>query len=360
MKKSSIVLLCLSISYLMAGKYNSVVKAFEEQPGYVQPISTLLGSFGGSGWHHSSSVSKEFTASISLPITFTAIHENDRSYSDVFVDSTVLKSDEPQHIKDELAYQPYTSPTIFGKEGAPTLKEYNVDPDSKLIYRTSEGEYSFNPYLLSDGIPDMAAFNWMPLPTIQAEFSMYYTSLKLRYLGRPHKELGIHYPGAGIQHDLRSFLPKLPLNITVFGNFALPILNWTPGEDITGTVEMRGFSTFSGMTFGFEPINSKLDLFIEAGWEYSRLSTGGHLTFYETDKKGNITLEEVNPDMTLIGRNRFRMTLTLAFTPGKRYRLSGNVGVGAETTFMVNPLAFRFSKQYKEDTETETHNKELQ
>ncbi len=340
--KKAIPTTLLFATALLAGKFDSAVESFQNAPGYVAPIATILGTFSSTGWNHQSTIGKEFTGSISLPVAFVVIADKDREYSDVFEDKIILTSLLPEAEKQARGYKSYTTPTIFGKTPAPTLHKAlpNVDgiPDDSTTV-------SF-----SDGIADIASFNWLPMPTFQAEFSAYNTSLKLRYLGKPGHDLGIHLPGVGVQHDCGSFLPELPVNLSLFGNFAFPIVNWRPGENITGTLEMRGFSTFTGVSVGREMVAGKLDLMLEAGWEYSKLSTGGELVIYPENPLDVDKIEVIKPDMDLEGRNRFRAGVVIAFNPGKHYRISGGVAVGSEYAYMANPLAFRFGQQNHNDT----------
>jgi len=325
--------LFLITTSLFAGKFDSAVKAFETAPEYVSPIATILGTFGSTGWNHKSSISKEFCGSVSLPVTFVVIADEDRMYNSVFVDTNLFESNLTQEEINARAYVPFTAPTIFGRTAAPTLKSTNLNG-----YDEPAGS---SPVYFSDGIEEIASFNWLPLPALQAEFSAYYTSIKLRYLGKPGKKLGVHFPGIGLQHDCSSFLPELPLNISFFGNIATPILNWRPGNGITGTLEMRGFTSFTGITIGKNLPKAKLDLLLETGWEHSTLSTGGEL-YIASDS------DWVRPDMKLEGRNRFRVGIICAFNPGKHYQISGGIAHGSEQAFMASPLGFRFAKSTKE------------
>ncbi len=315
------------LTSVTAGKFDAAVRAFESQPDYVKPAATLLGSFGGSGWNHRSSIPREFTTSISLPITFAIINDKDRSYTGEYTDSAIFNSALSSPEKNARAYKSYTTPTIFGRKAAPTLYRSVLGVDGDVIDSI--------PVYFSDGIEDMAAFNWMPLPALKLELSRFYTSLKLRYTGKPGGSLSIHYPGAGIQHDLRSFIPGLPLNITLFTNFSMPIVNWSPGEGIDGEIEMRGFSGFSGLTVGKKI--KHFDIFMEMGMEYSRLSTGGELYIADDD-------EWIHPDMTIRGRNRFRMSLSVSFSPKTWYLCSGSASVGAEGALSVTPIAAEFRR----------------
>ena len=339
--KKLVIVLITALS-VFAGKFDSAVRAFESQPKYVEPIATVLGTIGGTGWQNSSFVSKSLRGAISLPISITILHDKDRIYSDTYIDSGILFSNLPDSVKAVDAYKGYITPTVFGTEPAPTLYKSVTDVDGNIVDSI--------PVYFSDGIPDVASFNWIPMPTLQAEISYLYTSIKLRYIGRPSSTLSINYPGIGIQHDIKSFLPNLKsVSITAFGNFSFPILKWTPGDGIDGSVDMKGFSTFSGITIGHNFKKANFDLFMEMGWEYSKLTTGGELYITSDD-------EWVRPNMDLIGRNMFRASVVIGFSPGNHYRANGSASVGAEQAYTLTPLAFRFGDKDKENIINEKSN----
>jgi len=338
MKKLLLSILIL-VHSLFAGKFDDAIKSFETAPGYVAPIATILGTFGSTGWNQRSSIPRDFSGVISLPITFAVISDKDRFYTDVFVDTNLIKSNASAEEKKK-AYIEYTTPTIFGNTPAPTLQATNLDLDNNPA--------GTSPIYFSDGVNDVAAFNWLPLPALQMEFSALYTAIKLRYLGKPGKSLGVHFPGIGIQHDLNSLLPELPVNFSIFGNFSRPILNWRP-EDSQGALEMRGFNMFTGLTVGKSLANNRLDVLFEAGWEHSTLQTEGKLILLADN-------DTITPNMTLTGRNKLRAGVVVAFTPGKRYRLSGGAAVGSEAAFMTDIVAFRFGANNHSETKQKANN----
>ena len=313
------------VSALLAGKYDSAVRAFENQPQYVTPIATLLGTIGSSSWNSSSSIPYKFSSTISLPLVVAIINDKDRSYSSTFVDSAVFDSNLPEDEKSSRAYKEFTAPTIFGREDAPTLYKSVLGVDGSIVDSI--------PVYYSDGIPDVAAFNWVPFPQFQGDFSFAHTAVSLRYIGRPNKSLGVHFWGAQIRYDFTHFMKKQPVNITLFSNSSFPILKWTPGEGIQGTIKMNEFSNFSGVTIGYR--HKKLDLLSEIGWEYSKLKTSGTL-YIESDD------EYVTTNLKLRGRNRFRFSVVVSFNPGKSYRVSGVSSFGAEQVLSLTPVAFRF------------------
>lgn len=333
----------------LSGKYDSVVRAFESKPNYVVPAATLLSSLTGNGWNQSSSLGKDFSFSLSLPITIAVLSDEDREYSDIYVPIDYANyinnynANNPDHtfewIKnpDPRISQPYTTATIFGKKSAPKVYDLNFDDSLKVVSTTE--------VLLSDGIENLAKFNWFPMAAIQLQWEFHNTALKLR---------ASPFPGIGIQHDIRSFAPNTPLDITFFHNHSFQIFNWEPGNDIEGKLELRGNSAFTGFTMGKTFASDVVEIFLESGVEYSTLKTGGELYIKSDD-------EWVRPNLKIHGRSNFRVGLNITVTPGKKrhYSFSGSSGFGTGQHFTVNPVLINFQGQKRSST-VETNTKKSQ
>jgi hypothetical protein len=85
---------------------------------------------------------------------------------------------------------------------------------------------------------------------------------------------------------------------------------------------------------------------MEMGWEYSKLSTGGKLYIIDDD-------EWVKPNMDLVGRNMFRASVVIGFSPGSHYRVNGSASLGADHGYTLTPLAIRFGDKKKSELKKE-------
>lgn len=320
-KPSAFVILAASILGIQAtanaGKFDDVIEAFEDNGDYVQPMATLFGSMTNSGWYQSAGVARKFGFYLGLPTTLVGISDDDRSYKATFTDDgcQLYHQDSPggTACQDQVGY---TAPTILGREKSKPNKRSVYDPNSKTFGTPME-------IPVSDGLADIADFNWLPFVMPQLSFGLFHTELKLRYLILPLGDFSFNTLGLGLQHDLGSFLPPLPVSISLAGNFTTMGAEFSPGGDIKGTLELDGVSHFIGLLVGYNLLGFS-EVFVEAGWEGASIHSGGNLTI--TDPDGVVADEIVKPDLTVDGRNGFRMALNLAVHFGYQAVVGQNVG----------------------------------
>lgn len=312
-----------------AGKFSDVIDAFEDNGPYVEPFATMFGSISNTGWYQSAGVSRLFGFYIGLPISITQISDDDRTYKATFVDDgcQLYHRDFPggTACKDEV---PYDAPTIFGRKGAKTNKRTVYDPNDKKITGTMD-------IPVSDGLSDVADLNWLPFAIPQVGANFFNTELKLRYIALPLDEYSFEILGFGLQHDLGSFLPVLPVNLSLAANYTTLTAEITPGEDIQGTLELEGSAYFVGLLVGYNLLGM-IEVFAEAGWEGASLSSGGRLVV--EDPSGGAD-EVVNPNLTVDGRNGFRAGLNLSFHFGYQAVVGQNVGANLGNNLSL--LGFR-------------------
>ena len=315
-----------------AANVNDVVKAFEDNKDYVQPIATLFGSATNYGWNQSSAVPKGFSFYLGIPVTLTAIAEDDRSSEGTWTDGGCKSyhTNNPTGTQSCSETRKYKAPTLFGRDKGPVLDSSAYNPVSNSITGTFR-------IPLNDGNADAASFNWLPFFEPQLGFSFYHTELKLRYLGLPLEAFSFSMPAVGIQHDLASFLPPLPVNLSVAANWTWLNGEWTPGGDIDGSLTLDGTSSFYGILAGYTYANW-LEVFLETGWETASVKTGGNLVIKDEGQPD----ETVRPDMTLDGRNGFRAGLNIAIHFG--YDAVLGQSFGANLGNQVSILAYRYKK----------------
>lgn len=144
-------------------------------------------------------------------------------------------------------------------------------------------------------------------------------------------------PAVGIQHDLASFLPPLPVNLSLAANWTWLSGEWTPGGDIDGSLTLDGTSSFYEILAGYTYANW-LEVILETGWETASVKTGGNLVIKDEGQPD----ETVRPDMTLDGRNGFRAGLNIAIHFG--YDAVLGQSFGANLGNQLSILAYRYKK----------------
>jgi hypothetical protein len=315
-----------------AASLDDVVKAFEKSDGYVQPLATLFGSMTNSGWYQSATVARGFGFYVGIPINFTQISDDDREYEGSIPDlgCILYHQDQPGGSTPCPESVGFTAPTLFGKGKGPRVRTHNYNPNSDTFTAETSN-------LISDGNPDMASFNWMPFAEPQISFSYFHTELKLRYIALPLDIFSVSLPGFALQHDFAWAMPNSPVHASLAANWSFLSAEWTPGDNIDGTLTLDGSSAFYGAVVGWTWKNW-LEVFTEIGYETSSLKSGGKLTI--NDKDGVDAPQTINPGLTLDGRNGFRMALNVAFHLGYDAVIGQNVG--AELGNQVGILAYRF------------------
>ncbi len=312
-----------------AAKLEDVVRAFEKNKDYVQPIATIFGSTTNSGWYQSSAVPRGFSFYLGLPINLTQIADKDRKFTGTWTDNGCKQyhKNNPSPSQSCSETTKYTAPTLFGAGKGPVLDSSSYSPTTNSIAGTFHVPQN-------DGNAQAAAFNWFPFAEPQASLSFYHTEVKLRYLALPLGVVSLSLPGLGIQHDLASFLPPLPVSLSVAANWTWMHGEWKPGGDVDGSVKLDGSSGFYGFLAGYT-YSRWLEVFLETGWETATLKTGGDLTI-----NNHPGTEKVRPDLTLEGRNGFRANLNIAVHFGYDAVLGQNLG--ANLGNQVSLLAYRY------------------
>lgn len=312
-------------------QFADAIKAFEDNADYVAPMATLFGSLTNSGWYQSAGVGGLFGFYLGLPISLAGISDDDRSYQGTWTDQGCVlfheDGDNPAASGPDCPERvSFTAPTLFGRMAAPDNLETLYDPNTNTISGALE-------HPNHDGIPRLADFNWLPFVMPQLGMNFLHTELKLRYFILPLGDFSFQAFGIGLQHDLDSFLPPLPVSVSVAGNFTRMSAEIKPGDGVDGTLELSGISHFVGLLVGYDLLGM-LEVFVEAGWEGATLETGGSLTI--TDVTPN---EEVRPALKVEGRNGFRAALNLSFHFGYQAVVGQNVGANLGNHF--NLLGYR-------------------
>jgi hypothetical protein len=304
-----VLLSLLLTSTLYAGRGSSTMHSINEQPGYMRPFATSVGTLTNSGWSQSASIEKDFGFSFSLPISLAYIGTKDRQYTDSYTN------------RETNTTTNITVPTVFGTMKRPVV--YHGDnqniPDST----------TFRP-----GLSEFQNLALLPFITVQASFSWFYTELKLRYIGLPlSNNSSFYFPGVGLQHDFHYLFPSSPVAVSLAGNLTFLNASFTPGDKLAGTLTTSGLSSFLGVIAGYHPTD-KLEVFLETGWDHSHVAAKGTIISTENDLPETIPVNN-----TITGRNTFRIALNIAVP--LKYNPVAGVIAGAQWGNLINLISFR-------------------
>lgn len=322
----------LASAPVRAASLDEVVKAFEKNEGYVQPFATLFGSMTNSGWYQSAAVGRGFGFYLGIPVNFTMLGDDDRTHEATWTDfgCVAYHKDNPSGTQKCNETSTYTAPTVFGKGKGPQQYTSVYDPVTKTIF-----DSTVTP--TNDGNATMASFNWFPFGEPQLGVSFFHTEAKLRYLAIPLDLFSVSMPAFGLQHDFAWAMPNSPVHVSVAANWTLLSAEWTPGENIDGTLKLDGTSAFYGVLAGWTWKNW-LEVFTEIGWETASIETSGSLTINDKDKVD--PPQVINSNLTLDGRNGFRMAMNVAIHVG--YDAVFGQNIGAQLGNQLGILAYRF------------------
>jgi hypothetical protein len=330
-KKVSLLLIVFTFCVL-AGDAENTAKAFERRPGYVQPIVTSIGSMTNSGWYVSGELPKAFNYSVAIPISLIYLNKNDRQYSETYIDSGCQTCMEQKALNANIdcsnciECQQFTAPTIFGTIHTPDVYRSIFDRHYNVI-----GNFQVKEFW--DGAEAMNSMVLLPFATLQTSFSYYYSEIILRYIGIPSiSGISVQFPGIGIRHDFRHFIPSCPVSLSLAANFTFLSATWEPGgNNMQGSFHFNGVSDFFGIIVGYKATKF-LDVFLESGWEHATMTTSGEM--YLVNEK-----EWLKPNLTVTGRKGFRIALNVSF-PIKYNPVIGVIG-GAQFGNLINILSYK-------------------
>ena len=262
------------------------------QPGYIKPIATYVGSVLNANWISNAGVPQDFTFEAGLPFNIVFLKDRDRTYSDANV------------------------PTIFGSKAT---------------------------YPIVGGNEDLNGLSVFTLPYLQLAGSAYHLRLALRgmYLPCISQLQGYNVLGFGVQYSFAQFFnAKLPtglrdhINVSLAFGYNAAFIGYQP-KHFSGKLNLDFTTTNTQLVLGYSPIKP-VELMLSFGYETAKMKSSGGLT-------EDVTQRKVNPDITVHGRNGFRFGAELAFSFGASYHpvIGGNFGT--VNAFNANVLYFKQS-----------------
>ena len=184
-------------------------------------------------------------------------------------------------------------------------------------------------------IAELSALSVLPFLTLQAAFSYYYSEIQLRYIGIPAiGGVSFNFPGIGLQHDFHHFFPSWPISLSLAAHMTFLTASWKPGDNVEGTLQLSGLSSFIGVLAGYQ-ITNYLEVFLETGWDNSYMTPSGRLIITNDNGQRDI----VEPHQTITGRNGFKAALNFSFPIHYNPVVGGFAG--AQWGNVINILSYK-------------------
>ncbi len=319
---------------LFASSLGQTLRAFEDKPGYVQPVATSFGTILNQGWIQSARVGKETGWNFSLiaPLAYigTADHTYDFSYDDNCAELKAMgkfcQTNGTSVLQDV--------PTIWGPNSNAVYYEYRSSGDAP------EDVMPVQIGTADDGHETIRKIPMLGLPYFQLGISKHFIQGTLRGFWLPSiSEFGGYYSvGLGLQYDLTRFVPP---SITEKGfftsitcNASMWALSYVPSEDFTGELTLDGSASQAQWAIGWK--YGAMEIFTEFGYEISSLKAGGALVELAPAAGDD---PNIRPSIQVDGRNGARASINVAFHIGSWNPVLGQ-SFGAQIGSNLNILQF--------------------
>jgi hypothetical protein len=293
----------------LAGALDDVGEEYGRR--YVQPLVNAVGADLNSGLFHKASGGGGLLPLVDVYVGVKAfgslVPESDQSLSLRYTQTeTVGGRDE------DVTYNIDDAPTVFGEEEAGTVTT-TVNGEERTF----------------DTLPGVYETSIVPLatPQVGVGLPMIGTHVSVRYLPSiSYQNVGsVQFAGAGLRHDVSSYIPLLPLGLSAYGFYQ----NLSVEEDNAGEV-----LDLSAYALGVAASKSFLVATVYGGLQYERTTAE---VAYSFDPPGDeIDAQSVAFDLT--GENSFRAlagvsvglgpaVLNVDLSQGQRTVLSAGLGV---------------------------------
>lgn len=333
MAKLGLVIVGCAVSVCAEGSLQRTLKAFEDKPGYVQPLATSFGTFLNSGWVTSARINAGFGWDFSFPLAVSYLSTDDHTYTRHYANgcAQVLKNGQPC---PEGKTTNYKLPTIFGPKTNVQYTNYSPDP-------TGSGYVTYSGGFADDGDESLRKLTALGLGWLQTSFAYQHARVSLRGMYFPSiSEFGGYYhAGFALQysfgHMFAHHLPsKYPIDVSVLTSYNFLGMGYSPKE-YSGSLDLDFTTMWHAVVIGMRFFD-RMEVFGEFGYESSTMKSSGALTPVDP-------LEDViSPKVSVNGLNGFRASFSIAFMFGN-YRPVLGMGTGAQTHNNLN--IFNYSKE---------------
>ncbi|NLB62773.1 MAG: hypothetical protein GX801_01525 [Fibrobacter sp.] len=339
--------LLITVSLWAQSDLANTLRAFEDKPGYVQPIATSMGTLLNTGLVNSARVGKGIGWSFVLPVNIAYIGKKDHSYKYTY--NTGCK-ELRQEIYDDMPdgyscpkddfTRSLTAPTLWGNDDLVYVEKYRINGPNEDDWHLRQVA------TLDKGHPTIRKFVTLPFVFPSFAFSMEHFRGSFRIIGVPSiKSIdfgGLLIWGLGGQYDFSHFidpLNELGINISATTNFNFWSIGYSPTGEVEGELNLDGMTSFTGLVAGYK--FSILEAFMELGYETSSFKTSGHLIDHGTldDPSTPENESEIKPNIKVKGRNGIRASINLAVQLGVWRPVVGQ-SLGAQSGTQINILQF--------------------
>lgn len=335
--------LLLGTTAFAGGEVGNLLRAFEDKPGFVQPLATSMGSLMNAGWYTSSRVGTRSGWNFAMPIMLTYISEEDHYYKYTYAtgckalrDRGEVGSDCPESLDEQTISK---APTMWGPNSSERMVEVGA---------TSEEPGDLNPHdnytvtrtgpIIDGGISSLRKYTTLPFLAPQFAFSMQNFKGTLRGFLAPIPDLSIYSIGLGLQYDPSRFIPGMErngFNTSLGFSISKWHLGYTPGGDFDGELGVDGLAYQPALLAGWR--SGVFEVFTEIGYEFSSFKSSGTLTDNGTDVAAEDRI--IKPKVEVDGRNGFRMSLNFALHLGVWHPVLGQ-SYGAQIGTVANVISF--------------------
>jgi len=354
--KSVFQIAAISLTVLAANTFGqsalgSTLSAFENKPGYVQPIATTIGTLLNSGWVNSARVGNGIGWHFALSVPVAFIGADDQTYDWTYDSRCASLRTVGVACPDSLDnVTMYNIPTIFGGNSNATFPVYHAalaeDANGNPLFDANGNlitTYSVGPGgTVDDGEKHLRKWVNIPFLIPTTAISYRHTQGTLRTLWAPSVGDfgGMYLIGLGAQHDFTRFLPprvgEKGFNTSATVNVTRWSIGYDPSGTVQGTMNLKGWASFTGLVAGWRW--KSVELFSEIGYETASFASSGSLIDYGvtslTDSSRYIT-----PSVSVSGRNGFRASFNIAMHLGVWQPVVAYSG-GAQLGSLVNIIQF--------------------
>jgi hypothetical protein len=178
----------------------------------------------------------------------------------------------------------------------------------------------------------------VPFLAPQFGFSSHNFKGTLRGIFVPIPKVSIYSFGLGLQYDPSRFIPGMEqngFNTSLGFSVSKWHVGYTPGEEFDGELGVDGLAMQPTLVAGWR--SGILEIFTEIGYEMSSFESSGTLT----DNGADVAAEDrlIKPQVSVDGRNGFRMSLNVALHMGTWHPVLGQ-SYGAQLGTVANLISF--------------------
>ena len=328
--------LILSLACNSGASLGSTIRGFEQEPGYVQPITTLMGNLQNTGWVTSARVNQGSGWNFSLSIPVGYIGADDHQYDFRYGSHCpAIRARGIACPTDSLTWN--NAPTIWGPR----------DTNRYMVYASALNPSGGNDtiwYVVGGNVRpgDETLRKWVNIPFLIPRFSYSKAHVRGTLAGLFVPSFGVFggywMAGLGLQYDFTKFLPPAvggkEFNLSIATDLNEWHLGYKPNDKMSGELYLDGFATYTKLVAGWR--YDFCEVFTDIGYETSSMKAGGHLYDFAAQSGES---PNIDPRVSSTGRNGFRMGLSIALHLGVWQPVLGQ-SYGAQLATTANLIQF--------------------